>query len=378
MSTPVVIVPRGGTPITPVDSGAPVVTAVVSGGAPVTITDNASPFVVEGYAVTPNEMGPLDYYSPIRGVFNDFSQEFDLASSSVILGMAAIYTGDPVITIEHGGEPLTIVRIDKRDQRLLTLIAVGRGLTLETANLTINVTGGSVGGGAFRINEMLNIDPDLSGWEDGMNGEGPAVGPLVMDGVTDGVVKIAMAIAVNDPSNRMTFVGAEKVSGGFLTSGEPIDLDYSSTGEWTLEGGWSWDGDDLVHTGRTQSTASMKYIQPVGERNVSIQAYGTIEEGGGLSVEPTRPSGSSYYPGPYTGGMWCAVSSNPSTGQEREMLLVARGDVRVNSVLLTSNSLLIGWAFGSAPAVDGGEISSSTSYRPQWCISAAEILGEDY
>lgn len=51
MSVPVVIAASGlGVPVRPVEENAPVLTIASNGlGAPITISDNGTPFIVEGY-----------------------------------------------------------------------------------------------------------------------------------------------------------------------------------------------------------------------------------------------------------------------------------------------------------------------------------------
>lgn len=373
---PVTIVAKGGVPITPVPSGAPLVTSVPEFGAPVTITSNATPFVIEGYG-SAGEMGPLDYNSTELGAFNDFSREFDLATDAAILGMAAYYTGDPVITIEHGGDPLTVVHMEKNANGMLSLVAAGRGLTAEVANLTIKVTGGSVGGGAFRINEMASIQPGISGWTGGEAGNGSVIPTMTVAGSAGGVIKLAFACSVNDPSNQLNFTGAEKLSGGHLITGTPVVMDYTATGPWELGDGWSWDGDDLVHTGPS-SEVWLPYTIPDGARNPGIVARGVISEGGNVTVHPVRFSGASFYAWPYDGPMCCGVSSGAADRRDRDLWIRATGDVRLTSVRAVYDHHNVSWAFGLTDAVDGKEISGVTTYRPQWSITATEILGVDY
>ncbi len=48
---PVVITDRNGIPVTPVSSGAPLMTVAANGlGTPIVITDNGAPFIVDGYS----------------------------------------------------------------------------------------------------------------------------------------------------------------------------------------------------------------------------------------------------------------------------------------------------------------------------------------
>ncbi|WP_156028987.1 hypothetical protein [Sphingobium sp. DC-2] len=47
---PVVVTTNGGIPVKPVEADAPTLTVATNGfGAPITITDDGTPFIVEGY-----------------------------------------------------------------------------------------------------------------------------------------------------------------------------------------------------------------------------------------------------------------------------------------------------------------------------------------
>lgn len=78
---PVVILDSGGVPVTAVDSGAPVMTVAENGaGMPITLTENAAPFILEGYNLDPpvslvgfeldsmsGNGGDIGYYRTIYG-----------------------------------------------------------------------------------------------------------------------------------------------------------------------------------------------------------------------------------------------------------------------------------------------------------------------
>lgn len=373
---PIVLSPNG-KPITPVQSGAPLLTVTGNGlGYPVTIAENATPFIVDGLA--PRPLGPLDYASYELGAFDNFSRDFDLASSSAVFGMVAYYTGDPVISIAHGGEPLTIIHQERRSGVLVSIIAAGTGLTMESAPLTINVTGGSVGGGAIRLNEMIDIEPELSGWVAGQNGSGSNIPTQTMTGTEGGTVKIAYGARVNDPNKRMGVQGASASWEGYLTTGTKSLTDFGPTGDWDLGAGWSWDGDALVHTGAS-SPAKIPYIYEAPGRGVTVHAFAQLESGSVITMSPSSSVSGNAVAGPLNHNVYGPMSANTSTEPTEALCTITvRGDARLTDIGAMSDAHLVSWVFASAPAVNGGTLSFSTPASPQWAITSAEILGQDY
>lgn len=368
---------NNGTPIRPVEKNAPVMTIVDTGfGTPITLSDNGAPFIVEGLAPMP--LGPLDYATYELGAFNDFSRNFDLASSSAVFGMVAHCTGNPVISIEHGGEPLTIVHQEVLDGIILSLIAVGQGLTVGSGLLTINVTGGSVGGGAIRINEMVNIQPSLSGWVSGESGSGSQLPVQTMTGTDGGIVKIAFGARVNDPSRRMRVDGATTTWDGYLITGTPSNTGFGPSGDWTLGAGWEWDGTDLVHTGG-RSSASIPYVYEAPGQSVSVHAFAELEAGSVITMSPSASVSGNAVAGPLNHNVYGPMSAPTSTGPTEALFTVTvNGNARLSDIGAMSGGSLVSWVFASAPAVDGATIQGITPAQPRWVIMAAEILGDDY
>lgn len=371
---PVTIVENGGFPVTPVDSNAPILESVESGGVPITLTDGAAPFVVRGFGPTPPSYGALDYASGAEDAFTNFSRAYNLESDAAVLGFACYYTGDPVITIEHGGEPLTIIQ-DQRLDGILSILAAGVGLSIEEANLTIAATGGNLHGGALRINEMVNVDPGLYGWDAGRAARGSA---LSLPSVTDaqgGVIKVAVGSSVNGYNAPSTLLGADTVWSGYVAAGlEPPGVDFGPDGNWTLGAGWSWDGNTLKHTG-PQSVARLNFPNFTGSgtavgggADLAVVADGASL---GVSVDGTtfRSTG-----GPYEGPFYAALGTNRISS----VSFRATGDVELSGIHAVAGSGL-SWAFGSTPAVNGGNIRfSTTASGPAITICGAEILGEDH
>lgn len=372
---PVVIVQSGGRPFTPVSSGAPEAEVVLSGGFPITLTDNAPPLILNGIN-PPDPAGPLDYSNIDLGSFNDLTVPFQLESPSVVLGLIGNYDGDPVISITHGGEPLTIIRTEK-STRILSLIAVGTGLTVEMADLKIVTTGGNLGGGAFRINEMTDILPALSGWQDGGTGNSAQTPTYTMSGTAGGLVKIAYVNGYNDPSHRSALIGADLAWSGFFATGTVIPIDAGPTGDWTLGDGWSWDGADLVHTGAS-STCRLPWMQGPTDIHPAIQVDTEFDEGAWIRVSPMASVSGNAASGPVDGWVSCPVSSSLGVSEERELMISATGDVRVREVRIVYNAQSLSWIFGTVAAEDGHGVAARINGGPSWAFTAVEILGGPY
>lgn len=97
--------------------------------------------------------GPLDFASSEMGI-TVFETPFDVAESDIVLGLSFTYTGNPVFTITHEGEPLTATVALNSVKNVGSLVAIGTGLTVETGNLRIEVSGGTIGLPFGRVNEI--------------------------------------------------------------------------------------------------------------------------------------------------------------------------------------------------------------------------------
>lgn len=315
----------------------------------------------------PIQPGPLDYADPRMGAFTDFTREFGLASETAVMGFVCDYTGNPVITITHGGEPLTILR-QERFNGILALIAAGTGLTVEVAELNISASGGELNGGAFRINEVDEVGPISFGWTGGQGMAAKEVTTGAIAGAQGGVVKSAYGSRSYDPYHYSRIVNADVVWQGFLDTGPVTETDYGPDGDWVLGAGWSWDGDDLVHTG-AESVATLTH--PIGlGRSSSGRAYVEIDAGATCGISVYSNSFTTYA-GPYEGAIYHSVTGKMST-----VSLRANGNVRVTSVRVSGDTKGVSWAFGTNEAVDGVVLTgTSRANRPDCVIAAAEIVG---
>lgn len=369
---PVVVVESGGVPVTPVVSGAPLLTISQNGlGTPITITENASPFILDGM-VPPAPPGPLDVVVRDNNGFTNFEHEFDLASDSVIFGLACAFTGDPVISIAHGGEPLTIINRAESEaaygKKWLSLLAVGRGLTVGPGLLTINATGGELHGGACRINEMAFIDTPETGWDGSASGSMNPITPVSVTSSSGGVIKGVLASSAADRQHVDQVIGATDVFNGHTTTGDPVPVDMSTSGPWILGAGWSIDGDDFVHTGPS-SLLSMTFPEtgPVA----SFRCEADLTDGASVRINGYA---SETYMGP---GIWpIATYQDPAI---RRVDVRGIGDLRVSRCSLVDNAVAVDWLFFTAPAETGARITFQMRYSStRWTWTATEVMGEDY
>lgn len=311
-------------------------------------------------------IGPFEAVGRVDGYFTNFSKDFTLTSDCAVVGLCCYYTGDPVITITHGGEPLEI-RHQERNGGWLSLIAKGSGLTLESAPLEIAAIGGELDGGAMRIHIVDPTEASGNGWTYGTQGFGSVITPAIQTGTVGGIVKGALVTAGADRYHVMAVEGATNVWSGFTTTGSLIDVDTSTSGPWELGAGWSIDGDAFVHVGG-RSTLSISYPQTDAHTSTRLEA--TIGAGGFAIVRQATSGGDRYEEGFH---YVCTASQGASTKAEIE----ASGDVRIEKVTIVDSAKIVSWLFCSTPAVEDGVIQFTQPYRPEWAYSFAEVTCND-
>lgn len=252
---PVVISDNGiGVPVTPVDGNAPVMMVADNGiGAPIVLTENATPFVVDGVEPpTPPVPGPLDYIEDQEGL-SEIRVEYDLARPVAMLGIAFRHSGITGLTATHGGEPLQLIGIEYDDQSNIGSAAFyGNGLTIEPADLVITPTGGTIGPAVLRIDDSFAIDEiDFGsvGWAHGASYIGSATQPPLIPVAANNWGVYALAcVSAEKESYARGWYGATPVQSlfwGVASSGtlNPVP-DWQSAGA-----GWVENGDWWEHTG---------------------------------------------------------------------------------------------------------------------------------
>lgn len=254
---PVVIVDRGGVPVTPVDHNAPLLSVADNGlGIAITITENAAPFILD--APTPPEPpvpGPLDYIEEGESL-DSITVEYNLARDVAMLGVAFRHTG-PVTTLTatHGGEPLELVSfVLHPTQGIGAASFIGNGLTIEPAELVITPVGGTIGPALLRIDDSFAIDEvavGASGERYGASNKQDGAPPIVFEPVSGngyGVWALATASAETE-ATAIPWNGAgplDPLFWGVASSGELVDApDFILPSSGWTQGDDGW----YEHTG---------------------------------------------------------------------------------------------------------------------------------
>lgn len=118
-------------------------------------------------------LGPQDIVIEDAGL-TSMGGSFDLASPSMTLGVVCYYTGvlnAGEIQATHGGEPLTLVRLDRNASGVFTAIFYGNGLTIEEAELRVFTTSESakLGPALMRMRDDLGYENGITPiWNDGL------------------------------------------------------------------------------------------------------------------------------------------------------------------------------------------------------------------
>lgn len=362
MSGPsVTIVPSGGTPVTVVYEHGTPVTLVESGGAPITVVPNGPPVILGGVIPPDPPLGPLDVVGRVDGYFTNFSQQFTLEADCAVVGLCCNFSGDPVITIKHGEDTLTILK-QERSGGLLSLLAFGTGLTIETANVSITATGGELNGGAMRISEVYDTSALGSvGWIDGAAGTGNVIDPAFMQDQIGGVVKGALVHGAADRYHTTYVNGSDIVWSGFTTTGVLIATDTSITGDWILGAGWSRDGNEFVHTG---PETYLEINFPLTTEPSSARMELTVEDG--QVYFGAGNGGDRYDPGHY----FACTAARYGYSKVR---IYARGNCRLQNVSVVQQATWVSWVFCTTPALAGGEIEFVQTHRPDWAYSLSEV-----
>lgn len=119
-------------------------------------------------------LGPQDIVIEDAGL-TSMGGMFGLASPSMTLGVVCYYTGTLAageIQATHGGEPLTLVRIDRNGAGVFTAIFYGNGLTIEEAELRV-----------FTTSESAKLGPALMRMRDDL-GYANGIAPIWNDGAS--------------------------------------------------------------------------------------------------------------------------------------------------------------------------------------------------
>lgn len=145
------------------------VSVVVSDG-PVWLDALGNPFDAVPVKMIPGPSGliegPLDLIVDTTGNAS-IGGTFDLATPHMTLGVVTAYAGDVSgIRATHGGQALTLVRVDYADG-LATAVFYGNNLTTESAPLVVSAPGATLGPAIMRMRDDWAIGALQTDWHGG-------------------------------------------------------------------------------------------------------------------------------------------------------------------------------------------------------------------
>lgn len=315
--------------------------------------------------------GPLDFIVPQTGL-TEFEQQFDLAEPGAIFGMAFRYTGDPVLTAQHGAEPLILSRLDKNPSTMVaTALFYGDGLTIENAMLKVMATGGTIGPVIGRITDDLGNIPIQDGWKDGAVGMAYETTHLNITGSNGG------------GANHLW--GSSSGTVPFSTS-QPADLNddlwwnrvvagtSTKINAWTSIGsGWTDNGSGAAtHTGSSGTLGANITFTPAGPIGFSVAVVMEAATTLMVTVWDGQKQTQRKYNGPYTGTIYDIVEG---INEYDRITLTATGNVSIADFNHIKNPVPLTASIGrsTGPIVNGQELWYKSGVSSQYSTSAVEI-----
>lgn len=326
--------------------------------------------------VTPIQPGPLDF-SIAEVDLTEFEIDFALAGSNAIFGIVTRYTGAPVLSVTHGGEPLTLV-VEARNEGagVLSALFIGTGLTVEEETLLISVADGTIGPAVARINDEFDSDATISsGWTGSAVGSGSSTDAMIVSGSSGGVLSSLWGAAVGSspakpmPQAEHAVLWSNKVTGG--------SDEYTVPG-WENPGttGWTDDGVSYHHVG--SEWGDITHSLPPGIVSPLSYRIG-VEIASGAEINATFTTNDSRitqrkYSGPFFGEVTDIIESIGSTFTN--LRFSARGAVSLHSFKIGDEPKTIFGtiAKGVSPVVDDDEIFYQSNYFSPYATVAAEIV----
>lgn len=143
---------------------------VIDAGNPVWFDADGNPVSAMAVTVVPTDSilvpGPLDILIDTQGNAT-IGGTFDLATGSMTLAVVARYSGTfGTITATHGGEALTLARVDAANG-IATAVFCGNNLTTESAALVVSVSGATLGPAVLRMRDDWGMTSIATDWADG-------------------------------------------------------------------------------------------------------------------------------------------------------------------------------------------------------------------
>jgi hypothetical protein len=318
--------------------------------------------------------GPLDFVMYGVGL-TSHRQNYQLATPNAIFGFATRYEGDPTFTATHGGEALTLIRMDKNPtDKVATLLFYGSGLTVEDAQLVVTAEDGTFGPAIGRINDDYVLSGGWSSdWNGGGYGHTPSTSKLTISG-TDGdggLVHIWGATrgiySDPQPENEHDILFRANITSGYHEAFEG----------WDVSIGWTEAGGVYTSAETGQSIMSTQFDPIYGPLGISMLAE--IPEDAFIFIYFYLPNGSANtrkVDGPFAGSLY--QFTNIAKEFNRIDIVTAHPEVRVSNLSKLTDAQTILASFGRSvgPVVNGGQIWYDQQYYTDWSFTAARMKEE--
>lgn len=323
----------------------------------------------------PPPVGPLDFVSSEST--SALNVTFDLAAPIAALGVIVAFEGTLTnITATHGGQPLTLVRIDvNATTKIATAMFIGNSLTIESASLIVTLVGGAVGKAWIgRINDDYGYSTIASSWNDGDTGNSASSKVMTITGV--GGTGRALSVWGSDTNNGRA--GFLMPTSDYTTQFSAIVVggDKTALTTWTMNTGWSESSGVYTHTGT--SSGISKVLSPTVNGPLGFEADVTLSAGASMILfmlpvvgTPTQR----FIYGPYT-GKWSALSDDAL--EFNSLAIVANGNTTITNInYITTPRFLQGSISRSNGTVSNGQTLTWGSVNvSRYTTSAIEIHNE--
>lgn len=317
--------------------------------------------------------GPLDLIEDRRNLAS-IGGTFDLASGSMTLAVVTRYAGTfGTITATHGGEPLTLARVDAANG-IATAVFYGNGLTTESAALVVSVSGATLGPAILRMRDDWGLASIATDWADGKTSSATGSGYVTTSTAEPRRVLFARGSkSINGINTIGATAGASVQYGlrGLVLSGT-----FASPTAAAWDGAaWSNVGGEYIH-GPTGGPAPLRLTVAPITNQIGAKIVYTSEWA--LGVRFVRPDGSllgmSLPAGVNVTGY---VHTVPDGTTFDKIYIIAQnvGTTTIHSVAAISNIVglhaSIGTSVGLAPS--GWSIQGSSNPAGDQAISAFTI-----
>lgn len=189
--------------------------------------------------------GPMDMVIDTQGNAT-IGGTFDLATGSMTLAVVARYSGTfGSITATHGGEALTLARVDAANG-IATAVFYGNNLTTESAALVVAVSGATLGPAVLRMRDDWGMASITTDWAGGRTSSSTGSGFVTTS--TSQPRRLLFARGSKSILGVNSVGATEGASIQYGLRGQVLAGTYSAPTSAAWDGeSWSSDGIDYVH-----------------------------------------------------------------------------------------------------------------------------------